>query len=436
MFEAKLYGLTKGGGFKVWSISVQELDGNGYTLIEYGAEGGVMTPQESCVTKGKQGRNPYRQAVFEAESKVNTQLDKNYRFTKEQLQDLPKLPMLAENWYKAGHRMNWRLGVDLSDKLDGLRCLVKVMYCDDRQHNMITFKSRTGKPYVIPHIEFALQALNLNSGQELDGEIYYHGASLQDITSAVGRTEPQKEVDKINRDIKRLGADHRRKSKVEGVLSPTLLEELEHAEYIQWLRPRLKLVVFDIPNDKAWHLRLDELEVLGQHIEQYKNMVPRYADHYHFVEVLQYSRVFDEQDMFAYHDRAKEALFEGVMMRNRDGEYESGKRSADLQKYKRMVGDDIEDEDTEFLVVGMKADKNGNGIYVCKNDVNDLTFTVVWGSFADRLEALKNADKIINKKFLTVKYQTRYDRTFLPQFPCGKGLREGVVVDGEFIPSE
>jgi len=84
----------------------------------------------------------------------------------------------------------------------------------------------------------------------------------------------------------------------------------------------------------------------------------------------------------------------------------------------------------------MKADKNGNGIYVCKNDVNDLTFTVVWGSFKERLEALQNADKIIGKKYLTVKYQTRYDRTFLPQFPAGKGLREGVVVDGEFVPSE
>lgn len=436
MFSTKMYGLTKNGSYKVWSISVQELDGNGYTLIEYGAEGGVMTPQESFVTKGKQGRNPYQQAVFEAESKVNTQLDKNYRFTKEQLQDLPKLPMLAENWYKAGHRMNWRLGVDLSDKLDGLRCLVKAMYCEEREHLMISFKSRTGKPYVIPHIEYALQALNLNSGQELDGEIYYHGASLQDITSAVGRTEPQKEVDKIKRDINRLGAEHRRKSKVEGVESPTLTEELEHAEYIQWLRPRLKLVVFDIPNDKAWHLRLEELETLGQHIEQYKTMVPRYADHYHFVEVLQYTRVFNEQEMFAYHDRAKESGFEGVMMRNRDGEYESGKRSADLQKYKRMVGDDVEDKDTEFLVVGMKADKNGNGIYVCKNDVNDLTFTVVWGSFKERLEALQNADKIIGKKYLTVKYQTRYDRTFLPQFPAGKGLREGVVVDGEFVPSE
>lgn len=42
MFSTKMYGLTKNGSYKVWSISVQELDGNGYTLIEYGAEGGVV----------------------------------------------------------------------------------------------------------------------------------------------------------------------------------------------------------------------------------------------------------------------------------------------------------------------------------------------------------------------------------------------------------
>lgn len=441
MNKVELFGLNKKGGFKVWSIQVYMADHSDYEWsmpfisIRHGSEGGVQTPQDSFVLDGKQGRTPYQQAVKEAEAKIKKQLDKNYRYTKEELKETPLLPMLAENYHKAGHRINWKDGVDISDKLDGLRCLIKAEYCHDRQHSVITLSSRTGQPYVVPHITYALHASGVEAGASQDGEVYYHGASLQDITSAVKRTDTQKEIDKVLRDIKRLGAEYRRPSKVEGVESPTLEEELEHAEYIHWLRPRLKIVLFDVPSDKVWVDRLEGLKQVGGMMEKHR-ILTGYENQGEFIEVLEYTRVYSESTMLMLHDDARERGFEGVMMRNRNGLYESGKRSADLQKYKSMVGDNVEDKDTEFLIVGMKADKNGNGVYICKNNLNERTFSVVWGSFKDRLEALNNADEIINKKFLKVKYQTRYDDTLLPQFPAGDGIREGKLINGEFVPSE
>ena len=425
MYKVELFGKDKGGSYKVWSISVVEQDGAGSTLISYGKEFGKLSSKIDITKGGKQGRTPVGQAVNEAKAKVKKQLDKNYRHTKAELNDIPLLPMLAENHHKSGHRMNWQDGVDISDKLDGLRCLIKATYCNDRQHSVISMTSRTGQPYTVPHLERALHECRVEAGDNLDGEIYYHGASLQDITSAVKREDTQGEIDKVNRDIARLGANYRRPSKIDGVESPTLHEELLHAKYIHWLRPRLTLVLFDVAVEgMPWHMRLEQLNLFKSFI---------ISD---FIEVISYTRVHSEETMIHLHDDARERGFEGVMERNRYGLYESGKRSADLQKYKSMVGDNVEDKDTEFLIIGMKADKNGNGVYICKNNLNDRPFSVVWGSFAERLEALKNADKIINKKFLKVKYQTRYDDTLLPQFPAGAGIREGKVVNGEFVPSE
>lgn len=411
MFNTKLYGLDKKGAFKVWTISVQELDGNGYTLIEHGSEGGVMTPQLTIITKGKQGRDPYQQAVFEAEAKIKKQMDKNYRLTKEELTELPILPMLAEDFNKAGHRIKWEGGVDISDKMDGMRAKVTGV------NGAVEITSRTGQVKRLPHLAAELNE-GMADGEILDGEIYFHGAILQDIISAVNREDTQKEIDKVLRAIKKHGTDYRRPSKVQGVENPTLAEELKHAEYIHWLRPRLKFVAFDKPSNLKWHERLEDLA---------DYMCERFADNA-FVSVIGYVRVYDEASVKILHADAVQRGFEGVMLRNRFGLYESGKRSADLQKYKVMISG-------EFLIVDLIADKQGNGVYVCRNDINTRTFSVVYGSMAERLSAL-NSKVLIVGSYLTVDYQTRYKDTLLPQFGVGKGVRAGQFIDGEFVPYE
>ena len=116
------------------------------------------------------------------------------------------------------------------------------------------------------------------------------------------------------------------------------------------------------------------------------------------------------------------------MLRNFSGLYESGKRSASLQKYKSYL-------DSEFIILDVVPDKQGNGIFVCKNDLNDKEFQVVMGSMGERLSYLENKDSL-KGKYLTVKYQSRYKDTLLPQFPVGLQIRDGNVINGEFVPSE
>jgi DNA ligase-1 len=116
------------------------------------------------------------------------------------------------------------------------------------------------------------------------------------------------------------------------------------------------------------------------------------------------------------------------MLRNRMGMYESGKRSADLQKYKEFV-------DAEFLILDILPAKDEGSVYSLKNDLNEETFTCTMGDMPARAKALAEKHLHIGK-FLNVKFQSRYKGTLLPQFPTGEYIREGKMVNGEFVPSE
>ena len=116
-----LYGLDKSGKYKVWSIWTEGPE----LYIMHGAENGKM--QAKCeIVQGKNiGRanetTPEQQAELEAESRYKKQLDKGYRSTKEELVELPLLPMLAADYLKQGHRIKYPCFG--SPKMDGVRCL-------------------------------------------------------------------------------------------------------------------------------------------------------------------------------------------------------------------------------------------------------------------------------------------------------------------------
>lgn len=401
MFKKTLYGLEKDGTIKVWSIETTDwVDGASSYTVTHGQENGKMQIKNTIVTEGKQKRTVSEQAISEAQGKIKKQIDKGYRETKEELKELPLLAMLAGDFHKIGHRIDWANGVDLSDKLDGVRCVAK---CPSI--GVITLESRTGQPYVLPHITRELMWY-MNPGDVLDGEIYLHGYALQEITSAVKRTDPDKEVEKTYKAYNKNPSDE-------------TYAEHEEACLIQELRPKLEFIIFDIPSSKAWFERLEELEQFT---------ADRLFGHQDKVFALNYDRVFSEGQMKAAHKKCVAHGFEGVMLRTHGGLYESGKRSSDLQKYKTML-------DAEFLILDVVSDKQGDGVYVCQNDLNELTFQVVMGSLPDRTAALKNKSTFIGK-YMTIAFQSRYKGTLLPQFPAGKLIREGVVKNGHFIPTE
>lgn len=421
MYKETLYGLEKGGKVKIWQIETRDLVDSWSTIVvTHGQLDGIMTEQVTDIAKGKQGRTVSEQAINEAKAKVKKQLDKNYRRTIEELTDLPLLPMLAVDYRKQGHRINWQDGVYVSDKLDGLRLLAKCVPSQRDIGKAIKLESRTGQPYSIPHIEQELLHI-MNIGEVLDGEAYVHGECLEDITSAVKRTDTQAKIAAAERKLAK--AMKAKDATAELVAKAELTEAL----LIHQIRPQLKFVIFDVPSDKPWNERLSDLVNVWM-----GNRLPLGDT---FLDVVKYTLVYSEEEAKTLHRDAVARGYEGVMLRNLLGMYESGKRSADLQKYKEFL-------DAEFRVRGYKLDIEGQLVWICENDVNDLKFNVIFGTEIEKAAMLAEIEARVAAglpwlvRALKVKFQKRYKKTLLPQFPTGVMFREGVFVNGEFIPDE
>jgi DNA ligase-1 len=363
MYNKALYGLDKKGGFKLWSIDVVDKISYAEIIITHGKDGGSLQTKVDIVRNGKQGRSYLEQAILQAKAKVNKNTDKGYRENKADLEELEILPMLASDYRKQGHRIKYPCWV--APKYDGVRCLAI------RHADRVELKSRGGKEYTVPHIQNELMGLMCEGGM-LDGELYIHGLPLEHIVPAVKK--PNKNT------------------------------------------PRLKFIVFDSVSTKECF----EDRIFGiTHI-----LLNKEEDS--MIEACPYHIADSEQDMKSWHNSFVQEGYEGVMLRNLTGMYESGKRSADLQKYKEFI-------DEEFQIVDVLMDRNGNGVFKVFDSTANDHFTVCYGNFEQRVHQVDYPEEYIGK-WLTVRYQARYADSRLLQFPVGKLIREGKVVGGEFKP--
>jgi DNA ligase-1 len=384
-----LYGLDKKGGFKVWTITTSEA---GEITISHGKLGGKMTIKNEHISEGKQGRTLGEQADLEARARIKKQEDKNYRENKVDLENLDILAMLAADYRKRGKSVVYPCFG--SDKYDGVRALAK------KRNGVVTIESRTSQTYNLPHIHAAL-SIHMRDGDIWDGEIYLHGECLQDITSAVGRTDTQAKIDAA---VKK--AEKARYAVPYNAEKHKLsCDEVEEAYLIHEIRPKLEFHIFDIYSDKEFSERVKDLDELTG--------IPVVSP---CIQITQYVWVADEADMKVKHDDAVDLGYEGLMLRNFKGLYESGKRSADLQKYKEFV-------DAEFEILDVIEAKDDGSCFVVRNNLNDRTFTVTLGSMAKRAEYLANKELYISK-MITVRYQSRFKKTKLPQFPTGVVIRD------------
>lgn len=409
MFEQKLYGLEKNGSVKVWNIRIEDVfcdHPEVMIVISHGKENGKLTIKNESVTVGKQGRTIYEQALSQVQSRIKTQLDKNYRADREQLFDeLPLLAMLAKDASMAKLdkvKFQYDRGLHLSDKLDGLRCLAKCLLSKDFGVKTVTIESRTGQLYDVPHIVEELMGI-MEPGDILDGELYVHGPVLQEISSAVNRTDPQEKINeaylKIAKQLNKYGpdSDQYKKAKV----------EYNDANRIALIRHTLEFRVFDLVKlDIPFRDRLFDLQ---------EHASSRFSEHGK-VKIVGYITVYSKEELREAHKDAIARGYEGVMIRTHDGVYESGKRSAGLYKYKEFM-------DAEFYILDIIPDKQGFGVFDLKNDVNEETFTCVMGDMDQRASYLRNKVVIIGN-YLKVKFQSRYKNTLLPQFPTGIMIRE------------
>lgn len=295
--------------------------------------------------------SPSEQAVLEAISRWKKQFDKGYRETIEELDEFVPAVMLAVDFKKQGHRIKFPCYG--SPKLDGVRCLAI------KKDGSVTLRSRGGKDYYVGHIIHSLVDV-MQDGEIWDGELYIHGLYLEEIVSAVKKPNANTSL--------------------------------------------LKYYVFDIPSDKPYSKRSEEMVVLNDELNPNSS-----------IEVLQDFIIEDEAALHEMHDECVRDGYEGLMIRSVDGLYEWGKRSADLQKFKQMI-------DEEFKCVAVEEDRNQNAVLVLYDETAKANFTCCFGTFEERKRQLSHPSDYIGR-YLTVAFQTRYLESRLPQFPCGKAWR-------------
>lgn len=214
-------------------------------------------------------------------------------------------PMLATDWEKVKKK-----GIPypclLQPKLDGVRCLMVVT------EGEVMFLSRSGKQYdtlshVIAGVQFGPDTFIL------DGEVYAHGMTLQQIGSAVKKQRPES----LN----------------------------------------LKFRAYDIINDEKQIIRW---------VQAHKLVETLNSDN--IVSVPTHT-VDNEAEVIEYHDKYKAEGYEGVMLRLHDGDYGRGQRSRSLLKVKvfdytefKFIGFDKGKRDQDLMVI-VEVNRPNFGLY-------------------------------------------------------------------------
>ena len=358
-----LYSRTATGAVNTWEVW---LDKGGGVVVRWGQKDGTLqTATFQCERKNVGRANATTavgQARLEAISKWKKQLKKKYF---ERLEDAegPRLrPMLALKFDDKKAKIKYP--VNVQPKFDGVRCLAY----KDGPH--VVLYSRGGDPYDVEHIRGALEEV-LDEGLMLDGEIYIHGMSLQNIISLVKR--PQ-----------------------EGSL------RLTYNVY--------DLVHLDLQGSEAWKERLINHTAWFDYAQSIG--LPG------FIKPVPTVPANNELDIKKLHDQFVIEGYEGAIVRTLAGTYRIGYRSADLLKVKAF-------DDGEFIIASWSVGKGKFAnvpIFKCKVG-NGKTFDVApRGTDEVRAAMLKGAKAMVGKPY-TVRHFGFTDEG-VPRFPVGIGLRE------------
>lgn len=361
MEKKTLYGVTKNGDAKQWSVWTE----NDTIYVEHGKVGGKLQIKTTICSPKNVGRanetTASQQAESEAQSKWNKQYDKYYRESIEDAKSiLDEGVMLAQDYTKKPHYLADTFYA--SPKLDGLR--VKSVLKDN-----LVWKSRGNKeypvpPHIIPELKDVMERFEL---EQLDGEGYVFGLPLQHIQSCIKK--------------------HNHNT------------------------PRVVYCIFDVPMlSGSWEKRLGILQRIEDYMEHKS---------YKWVKVVPQT-LLHKDALDGYLKTQLDKGFEGAMMRNKDaGDYLfQNNRSNDLLKYKIM-------QDSEAKVIGCEEDKNGQGLFTMewKSPYNKkvVNFELSMNGSQDE-NTYENLNKRIGE-FVTFKYQD-YTEEGKPTFARGLCFRE------------
>ena len=403
-----LYARTSDGSIKVWSITIDDAESSVHKIVtRSGLFGGIQTPQITAIHEGKNiGRlnetTQLQQAILEANSKIARQKKKGYKsigdidatlavslninksgvhmtFIQNQSlltfleKHLPKdntddkgniKPMKCQQYYvtrkvKGIERIEPRIKFPCigQPKINGIRAFMR--WVDGR--GAVLF-SKMGLEYNLPLITdqftenhfYATETSGLPEGTELifDGEIYIHGEYLSEIRSAA--------------------------------VKPNLKTQL------------LQFYIFDLAvADIKQQARLRFIQ----------NNIGNWG--FSNVHGLVSVNITSDDTAQYYTDICIKNGYEGAIFRDHKSEYGFGKRPMTIVKLKRR-------ESAEFIILDVidSRDAPELGMFVCRNDLNHETFTVVpEGTVEQKRQYFIDRDILIGK-LLTVEF---YERTVPPK---------------------
>lgn len=252
----------------------------------------------------------------------------------------------------------WQPPYIVQPKYDGVRCRAIPLQTGPKGDEYLLLSSEENIIYSVPHINEILSLTKLRA--ELDGELYCHGMTFEQIVSITSRT--------MN-------------------ISP---------DYKQ-----IKFHIFDIVNDQPQMRRTLLIEAL-RGLNSWLEVAP-----FWLCESL--------DEVTRVYDKILELGYEGIIVRHNMAPYER-KRSTWVMKFKPKQQDDYE-------VVGVteEIDKDGNpkdrlGALVCRSGDGNL-FNVGTGFSDEDRVRLWDIQGILPGMIATVKYQHITSGKQVPRFP-------------------
>ena len=339
--------------------------------VEWGQLNGKSQFQHTVCTGKNLGRanetTPIQQAESEAQSKWNRKLKSGYS---ESISSAPSvaIPKKVKSWTQNHLPPKVTFPLISTPKLNGVNATFH------RTNGTITITSRGGELYPsIPHLESDIHSImDLTTSDELNGELYIHGESLQNITSAVKKPKP--------------------------------------------LSLSLEFAIFDLA-DKPTMKYIDRRAIM---LDVESILLPVDSPIYFLTGVVCNSHA----ELESHYNQCMHQKLEGTVIKHPSALYEHNKRSNRMWKYKKT-------QSAEFQIQSFKLDKYGHPIYTCLTP-SGATFSVKRnGTSAERLSDASVASENIGK-WLTVEFET-YSDSQIPLKGIGLDFR---VCDSDGNPLE
>lgn len=319
-----LYAIDNKGQVRVWSVT--ELP-NGI-VMRHGVMNGQLQEKFEDIVEGLATRSLEEQIHSRAESRINKKIDAGYCETLEEAQSKPRTNSLG---FKKP-----MLAAKFADckKIDYYDLFIQNKYDGNRMlvHNEngenIAY-TRNGK--IIDTIPEIIEQMCIPEGMTIDGEIYCHGESLQTIVSWVKR-----------RQINSL---------------------------------KLRYHAYDVMIDDNYESRFSILS--GMELGEFAEVVPTY-------------KYCPDQGM-PITDMLNEAIrlgYEGLILRQNNCGYETGKRSKSLIKVKKFL-------DGEFKITGMHLSKDGLPMVNYVTDEGVAGKATAPGSMEQKMLHWENIESVI-----------------------------------------